>query len=809
MEKWGPTKNDHHIKDQQEVDQWVHSTCNLCSIGCGCEIAVKENKLIGVRGMQEHQTNLGRLDPKAKDQWIANNSPDRLLHPLVRNHEGKLKEATWDQAMSKIVDKAKEVIQEKGPNGAAIYSTGQGFLEDYYTIAKIGRAGIGTHLLDANTRLCTATTEYCLIQSFGSDGVPASFEDLDHTDTVMFFGHNPAETGSVLFERVMTRKKKTGKPYMIVVDPRRTLTAEAADLHLPLKPGSNLALLNGLISEMIARNYVDAPFVQQHTVHFDEMKETAKEWSLEETMENTEIPIEKLEQAVEQLGQTSSLVSTTLQGAYQAADATATCVAINNLHLMRGLIGKQGSGPLHMAGQPSSSANRTVGGVGTYPGNRNPINPRHLREMAELWNVEEDKLEVGPEKGIIKQIEMMENDQIGFFWNIHTNPLVSLPNLKRAKEALKKPFVVVQDPFLTETAKIADVVLPPAMWGEKEGTMENADRTINLLRKAVEPPNGVKSDLDILLDFAKRMGFQDKDDQPLIQYETPEEAFEEWKKVSKGRPSDMTAMSYQKLEESRGMQWPANEENPEGTTRLYEDFQFNTELDYAQSYGKDIITGRPLSRNEYKEKSEAGKAIFYSTPYYEPSEQPSQDYPFWFNTGRIVWHWHTRTKTGRSPYLDNAAKEAYVEIHEEDVDQLGILPGEEVNVTSPRGSIKVPARVSNSISKGTVFSPFHFGNFEKEQAANELTIDVVDPLSHQPLYKNSVCQLGKDRGRHRVKNGETLAAIAQDYHLTTSQLMQANRLIEDSIVEGTTLEIPLKIHEVEVEDYSIPFDIKT
>ncbi|WP_163527730.1 molybdopterin-dependent oxidoreductase [Halobacillus ihumii] len=806
MKEWGPIKNDQHIKEQQDVDKWIHSTCNLCSIGCGCEIAVKDNRLIGVRGMKDHQMNLGRLDPKAKDQWIANNSPDRLLHPLIRNQEGKLKKATWDEAMNRIVDKAKEVIDEKGPNGAAIYSTGQGFLEDYYTIAKIGRAGIGTHLLDANTRLCTATTEYCLIQSFGSDGVPASFEDLDHTDTVMFFGHNPAETGSVLFERVMTRKKETGKPYIIVVDPRETLTAKSADLHLSLKTGSNLALLNGLIGEMIRRNYVNDSFIRKHTVHFDEMKKTAAEWSLEQTKQYTGITLEKLEEAVEQLGRTNSLVSTTLQGVYQAADATATCVAINNLHLMRSLIGKEGSGPLHMAGQPSSSGNRTVGGVGTYPGNRNPLNPKHLKEMAELWNVKEDKLEVGPEKGIIKQIEMMENDQIGFFWNIHTNPLVSLPNRQRAREALENTFVVVQDPFLTETTEIADVVLPPAMWGEKEGTMENADRTINLLRKAVEPPNGVKADFDILLDFAERMGFQNKDGDPLIQFETPEEAFEEWKVISKGRPSDMTAMSYQSLEENKGMQWPASEETPEGTTRLYEDFQFNTEVDYAQSYGKDIITGRPLSRSEYKEKSEAGKAIFYSTPYFPPSEQPNESYPFWFNSGRLVWHWHTRTKTSRSPSLEQAAKEAYVDIHQHDAERMGILPGEEVEVVSPRGTIKVPSRLSDSVKKGTVFVPFHFGNFEKEPSANELTIDVVDPISHQPLYKNSVCRIEKNRGSHKVKIGETITSIAANYHLTVQQLERANRLTGNPIKEGATLEIPLRIRKVEVKDYPIPFD---
>lgn len=533
---WGPIRTDIHTEHEEKVDQWIHSTCNLCSIGCGTDIAVKNNRITGIKGNKDHSINLSRLDPKAKDQWIPNNSPDRLLTPLIRDKNNDLQKATWDEAMDLIVKKAKESIEKLGPNSVSIYSTGQGFLEDYYTIAKVGRAGIGTHLLDANTRLCTATTEWCLLQSFGSDGVPAAFEDLDEAETVMLFGHNPAETGTVLFDRIMERKKSTGKPYLIVVDPRETLTAKEADLHLQIHPGTNVALLNGLLRFIVEHDWVDKHFIENYTIQFDEMREALREWDIQRTSQITDIPIEELIRAAEQLGKTDSLVSTTLQGAYQSNDATATCVAINNLHLMRGLIGKPGSGPLHLAGQPSSSGNRTVGGVGTYPANRNPENPEHLKEIADLWNVQPESLPTGPEKGIMKQLEMMEAGSIGFFWNIHTNPLVSLPNRKRAKEAMKNPFVVVQDPFLTATAEVADVILPPAMWGEKTGTMENGDRTINVLRKAVEPPNGVKSDFEILLEFGKRMGFKDEDGHPLISYTTPEEAFEEWKKYRKEGP---------------------------------------------------------------------------------------------------------------------------------------------------------------------------------------------------------------------------------------------------------------------------------
>ncbi|MGG0474540.1 molybdopterin-dependent oxidoreductase [Priestia aryabhattai] len=286
--------------------------------------------------------------------------------------------------MNLIVTKTKKSLKEKGANSISIYSTGQGFLEDYYTLAKIGRAGLQTHLLDANTRLCTATTEFCLLQSFGADGTPASFDDIDETDTLMLFGHNMAETGTVLFERIMQRKKKTGKPYLIVVDPRKTLTAQEADLHLQLYPGTNVALLNGLIHFILQQGNIDNEFIQNYTIGFEDMKDSVKEWTLKQTAKQTGIPSDFLKEASIRLGKTNSLVTTTLQGTFQSADATTACVAINNLHLIRGLIGKPGCGPLHMAGQPSSSANRTAGGVGTYPGQRNSSNPKHIRRNSEI-----------------------------------------------------------------------------------------------------------------------------------------------------------------------------------------------------------------------------------------------------------------------------------------------------------------------------------------------------------------------------------------------------------------------------------------
>lgn len=799
---WQNERIDQNIYSQGEVDKWVYSTCNICSVGCGCYTAVKDGKIVGIKGNGDHPINRGRLGPKGENQWYANNAPDRLTTPLIRNKEGALEPASWDDAMNLIAQKAKQTIQEKGTNSISIYSTGQGFMEDYYTLAKIGRAGLQTHLMDANTRLCTATTEFCLLQSFGADGTPASFDDIDETDTLMLFGHNVAETGTVLFERIMDRKKRTGKPYLIVVDPRKTLTAKEADLHLQLTPGSNVALLNGLISEVVKNKQIDTKFIADHTIGFEEMAESLAEWPLEKSEKYTGIPIETLQLAAEKLGTTESLVTTTLQGTYQSADATTACVAINNLHLIRGLIGKPGSGPLHMAGQPSSSANRTAGGVGTYPAHRNHSNPDHINEIAELWNVEAMTLPVGPEKGIEEHISMIEKGEIGLFWNIGTNSMVSLPNRQRAKKAMAKTFVVVQDPFLTETTAVADVVLPAALWGEKEGTMENADRTINLVRKAVEPPEGVKSDFEIFLDFAKRMDLKDKDGQPLIGFATPEECFEEFKRVSKGRPCDMTGITYERLEKENGLRWPVPDENSPGTPRLYSDFQFHTKPDDAQSFGKDQFSGRALTKKEFTDKNPDGRAILHPTRYLPPAEQPNAEYPLWLTTGRLVWHWHTRTKTGRSPILHMAAQHGYVEIHTEDAKKMSIVQGEMVRITSPRGWIEVPARIGDAVQKGLLFVPFHFGSWEKKEAANELTADFVDPLSKQPQFKQSACKIEKVRKDHKMASGESMEFIAEQYGLTVEDLKEANNLTSPYDIQmGDTLEIPLSIVNVPIQPY--------
>lgn len=738
---WDSSRVDMNIYSQGKIDRLVYSTCNICSNGCGCFIAVNNDKIVGIMGNEHYPINKGRLGPKGENQWWANNSVDRLAAPLIRHH-GKLLTATWEDAYSLLVDKTKDILGRKGPGGLGIYHTGQAYLEEYYTIAKITRAGLGMHHVDANTRLCTATAEWSLIESFGSDGPPACQEDVELADVIVFLGRNSNETNTVFWERVLEARRRNGTK-IIEIDTRNDLSDKMADLTLQPRSGTNVAVLNGIIHLLIQNNWIDHQFIQDHTVGFVKLKETAARYPPEIVEQITNISKQKLIQCAEWIGTSKTTLTVLLQGVYQSMDATAAATLVNSMHLIMGKIGKPGSGPFQHAGQPSAMSNREVGGAGFYPGYRNNDNPKHINEIAKLWNVDPATLPVGPQTYITEMMQLIEQGEIELFWVIFTNPAVSLPNRNKMVNTMKKVFLVVQDPFLSETAELADLVLPTALWGEKEGTMTNLERRVNVLRKAVAPPYNLPSDFEILLEFSRRMGFKDRAGSPLITYKTPEEAFNEWRQVSKGRPCDMSGMTYEKMEQLGGIQWPCNDKYPNGRERLYTDGRFHTFVDEAESYGRELLTGRARTREEFEALQTNGKAILYGFDWAPPLELPSEEYPYELNTGRLVYQWHTRTKTGRAPMLHLAAPEGYVEIHPEDALNLEIQMGDLVRVTTKRGSIQVPARITDAVRQGAIFIPFHYGALTDNQAANTLTLETWDLISKQPHFKNGACRIEK------------------------------------------------------------------
>jgi anaerobic selenocysteine-containing dehydrogenase len=737
-----------------DVDGWYQSASVLHSNGDAMDIAVKDGRIAGVRGRAVDRVNQGRLDVKDLYGWQANNSRDRLTRPLVRDG-GRLVESDWDTAMDRIVSRSRELLD--GPGGwghFGFYTSGQLFLEEYYALGVIGKAGIGTPHMDGNTRLCTATAAAAMKASFGTDGQPGSYTDVDHCDAIALWGHNVAETQTVLWMRMLDRRRGPNPPAMLAVDPRDTPVAREADLHLPVRAGTNVALMNGLLREIIRRGWVDEKYVAAHTIGFDELCRVVDAYPLEKVAGICAVRAADVERAAELLATSQRLLSTVLQGFYQSNQATAAACAVNNLHLLRGMIGRPGAGIYQMNGQPTAQNTRETGADGDLPGLRNWDNEQHIRELAELWNVEPDTIpHWAPPTHAMQIFRYAEQGSIKLLWISATNPAVSLPDLTRIRRILANPelFVVVQDLFLTETAELADVVLPAATWGEKLGTFTSVDRTVHLSEKAVDPPGEARADLDIFLDYARRIDFRDRDGRPLITWTGPQDVFEAWKECSRGRPCDYTGITYDKLRGGSGVPWPCNEQNPDGTERLYTDGVFNTDPDYCETYGHDLSTGAEFTEQDYRAKEPGGRAFLHAVDYQPSPEVPGDEYPLLLTTGRTVYQFHTRTKTGRAPQLDAAAPDAWVQISVEDAARLGIAEGDLVGVASPRGAIQAPARIGR-VRPGVIFVPFHYGYFDVDQpdriprAANELTVTAWDPVSKQPIFKVAAVRIAKLAG---------------------------------------------------------------
>jgi len=746
--EWAP-RVDQYLEDglgEEDVDRWVKSACLLCSNGCGCDIAVKDGRMVGVRGREHDRVNRGRLGPKGlygSTPW--SHSPDRLTRPLVR--EGSdLVESDWDTAMGRIVAESRRLLEEKGPLSHGFYTSGQLFLEEYYALAVIGKAGLGTPHMDGNTRLCTATAAASLKESFGADGQPGSYDDIEHADALFLFGHNVAETQTVLWRRILDRIEGDDPPAVVCVDPRRTAVAEAATrtggVHLPVRVGTNLALVNGLARELLEHGWVDDDWVEAHTLGRADLEGTVTDYTPERVAEICGVEADDVRRAARIFGETERVVSTVLQGFYQSHQATAAAVGVNNLHLLRGMIGAPGRGLLQMNGQPTAQNNRETGADGDLPGFRNWENTEHIEQLATLWNV--DPLTIphwAPPTHAMQIFGYAETGSIGLLWIAATNPAVSMPESERIRRILggDQCFVVVQDLFLTETARLADVVLPAAGWGEKTGAFTNTDRTVHLSERAVDPPGEARSDLDIWLAYADAMGFTDREGAPLIRWRTPGEWFDAWREASAGRPCDYTGLSHEVLRGTDGIQWPVTRERPDGTPRLYTDAHFSTDTDYCENYGHDLVTGGTTSVEQHRAQAPAGRAFLKAEHWTPPHELPSEEFPLRFTTGRTVHHFHTRTKTRRSRHLEEAAPEPWVELAAQDAEPLGLSEGDEVVVTSPRGSVRAPLRI-RPVEPGTVFMPFHYAGAGE---ANVLTMTVWDPVSKQPVFKTAACRVEK------------------------------------------------------------------
>jgi ferredoxin-nitrate reductase len=694
------------LASDASVDRWVYTTCQFCATGCGLHIGVKGDTPVTVRGNANYSVNRGLLCQKSLFQAQVLRAPGRATHPLVRRN-GQLVQASWDEALDLVAGHIRRVLDTHGPDGVAIYNTGQLLQEEYYAIGKLARAAIGTRHLDGNPRLCMASAVVGYARSFGTDGPPSSYEDIDQADCIVVTGANLTECHPIIGGRVVARLARGGCR-LIVIDPRAIQLARMADVYLPMRPGTDVALLNGIQHVLIRDGMIDQAYIDAHSTGFEDLKKLVAAYTPERVAQICEVPAESIERAARYFGQAKAALTMWTMGINQTNGATAAVNQICNMHVITGQIGRPGTGPFSITGQPSSMDFRQAGGGSSLPGYRALANEAHRAQMAEFWGVPVERIpqRTTPAHEIFAGVAKGE---IKVLWNIATNPVVSFPNAGKARADLSKAeLLIVQDGYHpTETTEIAHVVLPAAIWGEKTGTFTNSERRVNLLKQAVPPIGQARSDFDIVVEVARRLGYGD-----LFPFKTTEDAFEELKRITANRPPDLSGITFARLEQEGGIQTPCPAPGHPGTKRLYTDGRYNTA---------------------------DGKARLWAIEHTPPPESPDTDYPYWLVTGRTQEHWHTRTKTGRITHLNKWAPEAYAEINPKDARKLGVQSMDRVEVRSRRGQISLVARVTAQVAPGSVFIPFHFG----KQSANALTIDAYDPLSFEPNYKQCAVAVRK------------------------------------------------------------------
>ena len=703
----------------------VKTLCPYCGVGCGLEVTPpaeagkpihrdKEGTPIWqVRGDRAHPSSQGMVC--VKGATVAESlHKNRLLHPMVRDSlDEPFRQVSWDEALERIVNRIQTVRFSLGADAICMYGSGQFQTQDYYVAQKLMKGCLGTNNFDANSRLCMSSAVSGYTQSFGTDGPPCCYEDLDLTDCAFLIGTNTAECHPIVFNRLRRHHKKNRHVKLIVVDPRCTDTAKVADLHLAIHPGTDIDLLNGIAHILLRDGRVDTMFVDECTQGFGDYAEVLHHYPPAKVAQKCGISVSDLEKAARYWGESERVLSLWSMGVNQSSEGTAKVRTIINLHLMTGNIGKPGAGPFSLTGQPNAMGGREAGGLShLLPGYRLIKNPTHRAEVEALWNLPEGRISAEPGLTVWEMIQGLETGSVGVVWIAATNPAVSMPDLERTKAALRRsPFTVYQDAYYpTETAEFAHILLPAAQWSEKTGVMTNSERCVTLCQAFRNPPGEARADWEVFAEVGRRLGFGEQ-----FQFVNAAEVFSEYLELTRGRPCDQTGMSHGKLAESP-LQWPYPDSiaSP-NSRRLYTNQQFNT----------------PDGRARF--------AAYHSKGLAEP---PDTDYPFVLTVGRLYGHWHTMTRTGRIPKIQQMHPNPFIEIHPRDAEKLGIAEGDQVEVRSRRGRTCFPAVVTKGITPGTVFVPMHWGALWADDAeANVLTHSESCPDSKQPELKACAVQL--------------------------------------------------------------------
>lgn len=710
-------KNPIKIADKQVVE-WKYAVCGYCSTGCSIEVGLDtEGKAVSCRGVADADVNRGKLCLKGIFEYELFGSAGRGTEPLMRDHwHQPWKPTTWDTALDHIHDEIRRIQAKYGRDSVAIISTGQMLTEEFYTLGKLTRGLIGTNNYDGNTTLCMSSAVSGYKRSFGSDGPPGCYEDFEHTDCLIAWGSNLPEQHPIIYWRLKEAQEARGFP-LIVVDPRVTMLAQNAHMHLPIRPGTDVVLQNALMHVIFAEGLEDKAYIEANTTGIEALKAEVANYDPVTASKICGIDEDSIRHVARLFAKAPAAMQIWTMGINQSTHGSDGVVGINNLALITGNIGKPGGTSLSITGQCNAMGTREWSSCSGLPNFRYLENPKDREDMAKAWNVD---VSFFPTKRGMLQTDIyhaIESGQIKGLWLIATNPLSSLPNSARVRKAMEKlEFCAVQDCYIdSESNQYANVYLPAGTWAEKHGVMTNTERRINLCKPISTPPGQAKPDLWIFNRMAERFNKEGK----LTFPESAADIFLEMGRLSVGRLSDISGMSHELLEQNRGVQWPYTIEQKERG-------------EAPPKGGKRLYTETATFRHE------GGKAKLIPLPFIDNNEVPDELFPVWLNTGRLIEHWHGRTKTGKVGNNNKFSPIPFIEINPDLCAELGIQRGEYVRLVSRRSDAIVMAQPTQRVPKNMVFLPFHF-----HDCANRLTLGLLDPHSRQPAYKQSAVRIEK------------------------------------------------------------------
>lgn len=698
--------------------QAYNTICSYCGVGCGTTVHKDTKGVLSVIGDEDYPVNKGMLCSKGKNlNYVAQDTSDRILYPEMRwsrNHP--MQRVTWDIAFKRAAAVFKSIMERHGPDSVGLYVSGQCLTEEYYLANKLTKGFFGTNNIDTNSRLCMSSAVVGYKKTVGNDAVPIAYADIELADCFLIAGANPAWCHPILFRRIEKHKEQNLKVKLIVVDPRKTQTCALADLHLQILPGTDVILFNAMARWLIEKKKIDKSFIQKHTSNFEACKQMAFELSIRKAAEKCGITADEIRKAAKMISDAKGFISMWTMGLNQSVIGVDKNVSLLNLSLLTGQIGKPGSGPFSLTGQPNAMGGREVGGMANLlAAHRDLGNPKHRKEVQQFWGGKEIKGEPG--LTATEMFDALESGKMKAVWIICTNPVVSMPNAKKIEKALENAnFVIVQDiSHNSETTKYADLVLPAAGWLEKEGTMTNSERRISYLPKVIEAPGEALPDAEILWRFAQEMGYGGFD------YNNVSEVYDEYCLMTKGTNIDISGLSHERLKKEGSFQWPVPSPEHKGTPRLFQDQKYFT----------------------------ANGKVHFNAPrnLYNKSEVTTPKFPLVLNTGRIRDQWHTRTKTGKVKRLLTHIPAPYLEMNKVDAYLRKIREGDIAVVKSKRGSVRVSVKLNYDIRERVVFLPMHWGKILNNDfsRANNLTNDIVDPISKEPDFKYCAVQVEKYR----------------------------------------------------------------